>query len=453
MANDKFGIPMLKPTKSGGQTWFMNNDNFSGDSRVYGGEGFSIQSTYTVSKSSEYRAQISTSSGYDDGKCTQNQQTMVNRGYMQAANDWKNVEFTGEFRVFNAASDHITIGFRGARHTGSGGPRGCTGSNYKVSVAMNGSGVEIRKESWHVSYHDMEETNVSGFDSRDGPFKLKVLCYNVNDNKAVRVEVYIDKDNNNNFVKIIDDTDTGNVNSDADECNCNDDGQPLIWGSPAILIRGDAGKYGFKNMSIREIDPTGTGGGGSDGGGGSGGGSTPTGGGGYSISGITASGDDGNVPNNVRDANFDTRWSSFGRGQWIRLDMGSVKKLDRVKIAWYQGDQRTNNYDISTSDNGSSWTSRRTGSSSGNSSNLEDYNISPDVNCRYVRVTVNGNSNNDWASILEIELWGPDTATDGGGGGSTPPPPPPPTTADYNVIDTIFNIDYKDVNLCNPVGG
>lgn len=446
MTADPWGITQFKPTKSGGEEWFMNNSNFEGDSRVYGDESFSIQSGFTVCDSSSFRASISTSTGFNDGQCTQNQQTMFDRGYMQAANDWKNIEFTAELQVFQSAGDHMTFGSRGARHTGSGGPRGCTGSNYKVSIEMDGNGVELNKESWHVSYHDMGNWSVSGLDV-DQPHRLKFLTYNVNNNTQVTIEVHIATGANNSFTHIFTVTDTGNVNNDAGECQCNNDGQPLVWGSPTFLIRGDAGDYGFKNVSIREIDPTGTGGGSSGGGGGApGGGET----GALTPSAVFANGDDGHGPENAIDKNISTRWSNFGVGSWITVDLGSSKTIDKVGISWYQGASRTNNYVISTSDNNTSYTSRKTGTSAGNTESIETYDLSPDVTARYVRITVNGNSSNDWASINEIEIYAPNT----GGGGTTPGggDPPPADTADFMVHEFVFVLDYEEIGLCNPAG-
>jgi hypothetical protein len=315
---------------------------------------------------------------------------------------------------------------------------------------MDGGTIDIRKESWHVSYHDCAETNVSGWSSTDGPFRIKILCYNSSDNQNVTVEVWLDKNATNDFQRILNFTDSGQVNNDAGECDCDDSSQPLVWGSPTILIRADEGEYGIKNLTIREIDPFGTGGG-DDGGGGSGGGGSTT---GYSVSSITASGDDGNVPSNTRDGSFSTRWSSFGVGEYIQYDLGSSKPVDEVKVAWYLGNERTNNYVIYTSDNASSWTSRDSGTSSGNTTGLESYTFAS-VNARYVRVTVNGNSSNDWASITEVEIHGANSdptgggggGDDGGGGGTEPPP----TEADYNVLETIFALDYNAIGLCNPV--
>jgi hypothetical protein len=45
------------------------------------------------------------------------------------------------------------------------------------------------------------------------------------------------------------------------------------------------------------------------------------------IVGVTASGNDGNVPQNILDNNLGTRWSSLGIGQFITVYPGSTKKI------------------------------------------------------------------------------------------------------------------------------
>ena len=57
-----------------------------------------------------------------------------------------------------------------------------------------------------------------------------------------------------------------------------------------------------------------------------------------SVSGVTASGNDGHVPGNVLDGNLQTRWSSNGIGQHITLDLGAVMSVCSTQIAWYRGD-------------------------------------------------------------------------------------------------------------------
>jgi F5/8 type C domain len=125
------------------------------------------------------------------------------------------------------------------------------------------------------------------------------------------------------------------------------------------------------------------------------------------ISGVTASGNDGNVPQNVLDNNLATRWSSNGIGQFITADLGTAQSVCGVGIAWYRGNERISHFVISTSTDGTTFTPRFSGDSSGTTLNSEKYTFTTAVNARYVRVTVNGNTANTWASITELDVFGP----------------------------------------------
>jgi len=126
----------------------------------------------------------------------------------------------------------------------------------------------------------------------------------------------------------------------------------------------------------------------------------------FPITNVTASGNDGNLPQNVLDSNLSTRWSSLGIGQFITADLGSIKKISNVDIAWYKGNERQNHFVIATSSDGTTFTDRLNGDSSGTTVSAEEYTI-PSINARYVKVTVNGNTQNDWASITELDILGP----------------------------------------------
>jgi hypothetical protein len=119
-------------------------------------------------------------------------------------------------------------------------------------------------------------------------------------------------------------------------------------------------------------------------------------------------------PSNVLDNNLQTRWSNNGKGSWIQLDLGSSKNICSINIAWYKGNERQNNFVISTSKDGSIYTIVLGSKSSGTTLNLEKYEL-PVTNARYVKVTVNGNTQNDWASITEAKVSIQNTST-------TPPP-------------------------------
>ena len=120
---------------------------------------------------------------------------------------------------------------------------------------------------------------------------------------------------------------------------------------------------------------------------------------------VTASGNDGNVPQNVLDNNLGTRWSSNGVGQFITANLGSIQTICSVDIAWYNGNTRQNHFTISTSTDGNSFSPVFSGDSSGTTPNSEKYTFSS-TQAKFVRVTVNGNSANNWASITELDVFG-----------------------------------------------
>lgn len=140
-----------------------------------------------------------------------------------------------------------------------------------------------------------------------------------------------------------------------------------------------------------------------------------------SIVGITASGaETGNAPANAIDGSLTTRWSNNGVGSWIQPDVGGGQSVSSVSIAWYLGNQRTNRFTISVSQDGSTFTQVYGGTSSGTTTGLEHYSFAA-RSARYVRVTVNGNSQNTWASITELRVDAtPETTT----------PPMPTSTVD-----------------------
>jgi len=151
-------------------------------------------------------------------------------------------------------------------------------------------------------------------------------------------------------------------------------------------------------------------------GGGSGGGSPSK----LSVSSVSASDNDGNVPANTLDGNLSTRWSAKGDGKYITYDLGISQSVTSMKIAWYKGDQRQSYFKIrvgaSTSSLSTVYNAKSTGSS-GSTINLETYTFDP-VDARYVRITGFGNSNNTWNSVTETEIWG----TSGGSQSDTTPP-------------------------------
>lgn len=115
---------------------------------------------------------------------------------------------------------------------------------------------------------------------------------------------------------------------------------------------------------------------------------------------VIAKGHDGNVPANTMDDRLDTRWSNLGKGSWIDYDLGATKTVAGATIAWHNGNTRANSFTVSVSPDGMTYTQVFSGKSTGTTSSAETYTF-PAVSARRLRITVNGSTLNDWASISE----------------------------------------------------
>lgn len=122
----------------------------------------------------------------------------------------------------------------------------------------------------------------------------------------------------------------------------------------------------------------------------------------YTAAGVTASADDGNVPENTLDGDLSTRWSAEGE-QWIEYDLGEVKPVSAVLLAFYNGDQRRARFNLELSADGTEWVRVFDGESSGNTLQLEMFTFA-ETAARYIRFNGSGNSVNAWNSITEAQF-------------------------------------------------
>ena len=254
---DKFGVTKIYSTKKDGEQWYLNS-NPSSDSR------FSPQTTMTKNsdgsfkiKSTKVRMGVFTSSGFNPEEIkTLNHNKIALAGYMQSPNDWKDVEITGYVKLNSGDNDNFVWYARGARHTGYGSPPGCEGVAYKGDLFFDGS-TRFSKEQWHSGGYVFGE-----FGENIGPIKgkwvgLKVIMYNIihDDKPAVKLELWVDKKNNNDWIKAAEKIDKGGWGNTGTECGGNPD-QIITWGGPIASFRWDgATDVDMKKFSVREIAP------------------------------------------------------------------------------------------------------------------------------------------------------------------------------------------------------
>jgi hypothetical protein len=258
---DKFGIIEIYPTKLGGEQWFMNMQNPSGDPR------FNPQATITKNPDGSYkitkqevRMEVYPSAGYNhDQITTLNQRELTTKGYMQSPNDWKNVEMTGYVKLISSPSDDQFNWYnRGGRHIDS---RPCEGTAYKSDVMYYFSGkTRFNKEQWFgKAYSFTSPKTVNSSSTIQGKWVgLKYIAYNFqqqNGEPAVRLQSWFDANNDGKWVKINDFVDSGRWGNQGGYCGGAPD-QIITWGGPIATFRWDhATNVDFKNLSVREIEP------------------------------------------------------------------------------------------------------------------------------------------------------------------------------------------------------
>jgi hypothetical protein len=271
---DKFGIQKIYPTKIGGEEWYMNMQNIFDDNQFF---PFGVSdskfedSNLKIDKNEDgswklrsddqlakVRMNVYTSEGYDPGKIeTLDQSNLEDMGYMQTVRDWRNIEMTGYIKLNNnnipLSEGRFTWYNRGGHHT-ENDP--CEGVAYKGDIFFSGD-TRFAKEQWHVKYFFTEIKN--DLKSIKGKWiGYKFIIYNLEKTDSsktmVKMEIWIDYNNNGNWKKINEYIDKGKWGDAGKKCDGKKD-QIITWGGPIATFRWDkADDVDFKNFSVREID-------------------------------------------------------------------------------------------------------------------------------------------------------------------------------------------------------
>lgn len=147
-----------------------------------------------------------------------------------------------------------------------------------------------------------------------------------------------------------------------------------------------------------------------------------------------------------------SRWAASGSPVNLQLNIGSVKRVSKVGVAWGLGDNQSYEFEIWAREATSgSWTKVYDDYSSGNSESIEVYDIT-DINARQVRIkTFENSAGSSWTNIKEVKVY--DEAgngelsinqafDDGSGHGSYPA---------TNVIDDNTNWSSRWAGFGSPV--
>lgn len=128
------------------------------------------------------------------------------------------------------------------------------------------------------------------------------------------------------------------------------------------------------------------------------------------VSGVTSSASQSTFPpTNAIDDKLNTKWwSTFIVKPFITLDLGGLKSVCSVDIAWADGNSHPYLFDVSVSTDGNSFTKVLSGTSTGTTTSPEKYTF-PETQARYVKITITqsvAGSANSIGQISEIDLFG-----------------------------------------------
>jgi hypothetical protein len=244
-----FKVKEIYPTKQNGREWFINLDDPTADGI------FDPQSKLTQQPDGSWQIKGRGGSGkYED-------QVRMNVNTPKGEQQWKNVEITGYAKVISAESskDRLNWYARGARHSSS---VPCEGTSLKGNIRVNGE-VFWQKEIWHTGGYTNEKARAVATDNSllDRWIGWKVVIYNINNDKAVKMESYLDDKNNNNWKKVTELIDNGGWCADTSDkvfysANCGRPKDYIITNSgPIVTFRSDNMMWDFIDLSVREIQP------------------------------------------------------------------------------------------------------------------------------------------------------------------------------------------------------
>ncbi len=102
------------------------------------------------------------------------------------------------------------------------------------------------------------------------------------------------------------------------------------------------------------------------------------------------------------DGSLDSRWSCLGDCS-LNVELEAETLVTDVTVAWYRGDERTVDFALESSIDGIAWTERTVTASLKPTLEAQSLELVP----FFARILYigNGNSQNDWNTILEFEVY------------------------------------------------
>lgn len=108
-----------------------------------------------------------------------------------------------------------------------------------------------------------------------------------------------------------------------------------------------------------------------------------------------------NVPINTQDGDFVSRWTSQTDGASLTIDLGEVRDIDGIAVAFYYGASRNYKYDIQYSADGKTYTELASGLKSSGDTDQYEW-IAAKLKTRYIKFIGHGHETGGWNNMSEF---------------------------------------------------
>jgi hypothetical protein len=252
--NDRFGVAIVAPTVDGGREWFASWNM----GRRVGSYSADQGDAYFYNEEGELRI----SEGI--GRLPAGMSRLVvlantNHSTSSSGPLWTNVEMTVYARRGAAARTLDYQAFylsarSGERHNDS---VPCDGTSYHATARFDGQ-CGFKKELWHTGGYTALRPDPTPKPWPTVPegkwIGMKFLCRNCDHGSHVRLELYLDVEERNEWKKVSEFTDQGGWRGEKAGCNRPQDAI-ITEGRPAVYFRTDYVAVELKKFSVREVEP------------------------------------------------------------------------------------------------------------------------------------------------------------------------------------------------------
>lgn len=233
---DQMGVREIYPTKNGGYQWYLNATNPR--------DGLIISPAAT--------ALVSTGDGIWKISTETKHANDGVRMYVLSPVMWRDVEITGYVKLNSFSFDEE---FAWAARSGKHSPDNvCDATAYFGALGFSGKSWFQKKVFHGNGYTDKRYSPAILEPAQSRWIGLKLVAYNIDSDRAVRLELWVDNKTDNNWIKVAEAVDNGGWSHEFPGMCAKASDHIMTESRPRAMFRVDNATFEFMKLSVREID-------------------------------------------------------------------------------------------------------------------------------------------------------------------------------------------------------